>query len=97
MKGVFVMFGMQFKNCYASIAKHSVKLLTVALAMPALVSTPLVFYSEDAESVEVYWECTQEAPLVMGGTTGYQRSIGSDTFSRGRSIGTLIVRCVKNR
>ena len=63
--------------------------------MPALVSTPLVFYSEDAESVEVYWECTQEAPLVMGGTTGYQRSIGSDTFSRGRSIGTLIVRCVK--
>ena len=87
------MFGRQFKNCYASISKHSVKSITVA-AIPAFASILLVYYSESAESAEVYWECTQEAPLEVGDTTGHKHSLGYGTFNKGRNIGTLIVNCV---
>ncbi len=68
-------------------------MLTVAV-MPAFVSILLVYYSESAESAEVYWKCMQEAPLQVGDTTGHKHSIGNDTFNRGRNIGTLIVNCV---
>ena len=94
MKGLFVMFGRRSRDRHASISKYSVLPLTVALAIPAFVSIPLVYYSEEAKAVEVYWECTQEAPLTVGATTGHKRSVGYNTFNSGRSSGTLTVNCV---
>ncbi len=97
MKGLFVMFGRRSRDRRASTSKHSVLPLTVALAIPAFVSIPLVYYSEEAQSAEVYWECTQEAPLAVGavtGSTATKRSVGYNTFNSGRSSGTLTVNCV---
>ena len=68
-----------------------IPLLLPALAMLAFSS---MFYpSEDAWSTELYWDCVQEAPLTSG-ATNHKRSIGVDTFKRGRSEGKLKIRCI---
>ncbi len=78
---------------YSCAEKHRRILLLLPALVMLLAFSSMFYPNEDAWSTELYWDCVQEAPLTPG-ATNHKRSIGVDTFKRGRSEGKLKIRCI---
>ena len=82
---------MEVSNCgIRGAIRRRIPLFLPALA---LAFSSVFYHIEDAWTAEEHWECVQEAPLTRG-ASNHKRSIGVDTFKRGRSEGKLAIRCI---